>query len=1316
MTADNCRIYFNPLDSKSVEHFTIPVGTEIIAFLQEEFPMGFDGMLQVIVGIDPIEIEDLDYKVQEADRITMLVMPGEAITIGTIVSTLINAAIATAIGFVINLIFKPSTPGLSNTGSESPVYSLSPTRNQARLSEPIPVDYGRVSRPPDFGAAPYQFFFEGSNDQYVDELLCIGQGDYLIEDVLIGDTPVLSMKPGTVRYWLFGPGEHDTFGVIQNQVFSDIQNTDTPWPFRENVYTSPEVEGWKFSGDRSESVDVPAPFAGSVFAGSFDAGTGVYTAGKITNVDSSLVIRSGDTLELQNTVNNNTSFVVDSISVDPLNPLIMSVFEGLGVFTLVDEDPLPGGATYTLNTQPPDLIAGPFRAQKLGQTVDSIDCDIIFPGGLYRVDGNDGTIKTNTAELTFTYQQVDPVTGVPIGGPSQVVKSWTSKERVDLRSTIASGPLVTGAYEVTVELTSPVDDDSRKNGIATWVGLKGNVTLDTAAPAYAVDTTMMAIRMKATNGLGSAATARIRVIGTRQLASGNSDNPVTIIKDIWTQTQYGMRRNINELDLATLDPLEAQWDGEAGPKFNGGFDQRATGFEALQGVAGMTGGKIVQDGALTTIVFDAITQVRSALFTSANMLRDTLQIIYTFDSDGDFDGIQVEYRDPDNFDARYTTYPTTATNPENFLLFGVTDATYAGQFAQYLWNVKSNRRKLCKFTTELEGLLPRFRDRIGVAHPMPRWAQSGVVIEVIDATTVRVDQALDWTVNNIIILRDETGTPTDPLRVQAGADPDIVVFIDIPTITVSGPDGIEPTSYAFGTENDEVRDFILTKITPKSDLLVEIEAQTYTPTVYEGAPPHMGVSCWDVSFTEADFTEIWVGDREYTQFYFIQNIRYEGIIAVFGDEIYQMRTNSNTSYALSDLVYSDDFGQTWVDCVKPFDTLWDAQEDINPIWPGQFGFISFKFLGSTLYANFFYDAGRKGTIFSTLDGGQNWNIAHSMDGNTQYEPNRNNVNFGVNAYCYHIGHASGSLLLGGRWDNSDRRGFMLGLGHYGGETIGNGAFPNAWYFAEPTDSGANEGSNRQIARIGSAVYMTTGANGNVWYSDPTDPVTGDRKGSTVSWDAFDMRWNQFTEGTWRTSTSNQDLNGFLLKADNHSGGTNYFQGPWAVNSEYIFIPLAGWDNQASGNYGRLAWITQGTGDGPPNVIDFSDSSPGGLDLIKPSADEDELYCMGIMYLNELRGFIFWYGFRKIADNFCRSVHIRVAPDAFSPWSEEVIISLPDEFIFSTGSQQRGSMQWQYSASQKSFVMSTLSTDPTDDNVSRQHTYTVPSPFLCTVFG
>ena len=610
----------------------------------------------------------------------------------------------------------------------------------------------------------------------------------------------------------------------------------------ENVITSPEVESYVF-GDNSDPVTVPTAFAGRAFGEVYDPVTRQNKSSYISNVDSALGFTAGDLLTLAGTVSNNGTFTIGSVVPDPNNAAICTVYPTPNSpIKFQDEDPLPGGTTFTLNTESDYLIAGPYRAQKLGQVIDRIDCDIIFQRGLYRVDGTSGKFKTNSVTMEFTYQMIDENTGDPINAPIVYQHTFTSKKRTTLRATITSNAIPPGAYQVTVKRQTPIPDDDREYEEVTWAGLKGKIVNSTERTYGPV--TLLAIRMKATNGLGAAARERIRVTAKRRLPNNrDSSNPITVIGDIWTNTVYGLARPVSELDFAYMYPLELEWAGPDGPKFNGSFDQRNTGYEAMQQVISMTGGKIVQNGGLTTVALDREQPVRTAMFTSANIARGSLEIQYSFDTTTDYNCVQIEYRDPISFQPAFVTYPPDGTLPDTYTLFGCTDAVYAQQYARYLHNVRTIRRKQVKFTTELDGLIPRFGDRISIAHPLPSWGHSGVIIDVIDATTFRVDSNLNWSGGEKVMrLRSPVGQPSSPYVVTRGEADNIVIFPEVPDVEVNGPEGMEPTSYAFGENGSPIiQDFILSKVTPVSQTTVEIEGQTYTANIYTGAPPHMRV-------------------------------------------------------------------------------------------------------------------------------------------------------------------------------------------------------------------------------------------------------------------------------------------------------------------------------------------------------------------------------------------------------------------------------------------------------------------------------------------
>jgi len=143
--------------------------------------------------------------------------------IAIIAITYFSAGIATAIGIggaagtaavsiVLNLAAQllinaliPINPagGLGNSAiSPGSVYNTSLSGNQARLSQPIPVVYGRMRTLPDFACQPYVQY--KNNDQYYYVLLCIGQGEYALESLMIDDTPISNFH--SVYYRLLQPG------------------------------------------------------------------------------------------------------------------------------------------------------------------------------------------------------------------------------------------------------------------------------------------------------------------------------------------------------------------------------------------------------------------------------------------------------------------------------------------------------------------------------------------------------------------------------------------------------------------------------------------------------------------------------------------------------------------------------------------------------------------------------------------------------------------------------------------------------------------------------------------------------------------------------------------------------------------------------------------------------------------------------------------------------------------------------------------------------------------------------------------------------
>lgn len=155
---------------------------------------------------------------------TALVGLNGAAAIGSFGVSLVTAGIGLAGAALVNALIPPPKPPSAQTAGQlaapSPTYSLQAQGNAARLDQPIPVIYGRHIVYPDFAAAPYVEY--GGNEQYLYQLMVVGQGLYDIEAIRIEDTPISSFDE--IEYQIVAPGESLTL-------------------FPANVVTSIEVSG-----------------------------------------------------------------------------------------------------------------------------------------------------------------------------------------------------------------------------------------------------------------------------------------------------------------------------------------------------------------------------------------------------------------------------------------------------------------------------------------------------------------------------------------------------------------------------------------------------------------------------------------------------------------------------------------------------------------------------------------------------------------------------------------------------------------------------------------------------------------------------------------------------------------------------------------------------------------------------------------------------------------------------------------------------------------------------------------------------------------
>ena len=750
----------NPLKPLSREQFTLPAGTRVIDWLQEHHPKGFGMPVRFYVNGREKELDDLDYAVTDDDVVILALMPGiPAAILTTIAINLAIALVLSAASFAINyFFFQPKQSAGGAKGKQVSLFDVSTDQNAAKLGDPIPVVYGTVLTAPDYISQPYTFFqwsqaaynqaFTGV--QYLDMLMCIGQGNIDVSQVLLGDTDAATMDSGIVTWRAFKPSQHlSTMGTIASAMGGG---------FHENVITSPEVSNQEF-------------------------------------------IDAGDS-------------------------------------------------------------AGYFATCKPGQKGSKFQIDITFPSGLVDPD-SDGDIRGRLTQFTVYWQERDDNDAAVGSVYSTTITcdtrsgntittatngTGTSTSASEKNQTVISSPF-RRSYMITpvksarwaVKISRITSAPNSKNGISRfiWTGLR--LFADYPAGTVYGNVTLLAVRIKASQGLGNDASARIRVKASRRLpppAGGTeaaSTSGADAFADVYTDAIYGANRPRSELDTATLASLRTKW---ASYQFNYVFRDGITVWEALRTITTPFGAEPLPVGPVMSVVQDGVKSVRSALFTDANIIADSFSVGYGWDQEGAADGVEIEYVEPKDFSKAYTRYPTGSLRPDQYTLPGVTNATHAAQYARLTWQRRQSQRQTATFDTELEGLLLQLGDRIGISHNVPKWGDGGQIIGA-SGNTLTLDHALDWSGGSKqMLISKPDGSVAGPFSVIRGtADYKAVATGTLPTIHVD--DEYDYNRFAFGSSTTLVRDFIVTTVSPQGENTVTVEAMNYAPGIFTGAMSYM---------------------------------------------------------------------------------------------------------------------------------------------------------------------------------------------------------------------------------------------------------------------------------------------------------------------------------------------------------------------------------------------------------------------------------------------------------------------------------------------
>ena len=532
-------VWRNPLDPTDCITYAAKPGKSLIWWLRRNFPDGFGRPINILWDGQPHEVEYSDRIMQPGDVIGLYVTPAGAAFGAVVLASILTAAASIAITLALNLIFgKPKTPGAAP--KPDPVYSLSGATNSARLGDPVPAIYGKVITVPDWASQPYTFYQAG--DQYLDQLLVIGQGRYQIDNVMVGDTPVSALgDPSQVTYQVFDSSQHlQAMGTIEGVT-----------GIMENVITSPEVSNQELSGIASGGDTVL-----------------LQSIATATAPNSFTLL----TLPIPASLPGTAFSVSDVVDIGGFNPngdrlwTVSAYNPATGVITTIEStvvaDTRSVDQFFNFTSGASTIASGPFVVGKPGVRGNRIMLDIVFPNGLY-VLSNSGRLDPRTVNITIGIEPIDD-SGAPAGAPISHDEAITRASNTPQRMTFAYDVPV-GRYKVRLTRLTGAPPDTQTVDNLVWTALKFRL-INAVTPVYG-DATLIAVRIRATNGIGSEAASRVRVACTRLLAPLGagvliaSRDPADAFVDVMINQVYGARRPLAEVDIARLTSLKAHWAG-----------------------------------------------------------------------------------------------------------------------------------------------------------------------------------------------------------------------------------------------------------------------------------------------------------------------------------------------------------------------------------------------------------------------------------------------------------------------------------------------------------------------------------------------------------------------------------------------------------------------------------------------------------------------------------------------------------------------------------------------------------------------------------
>ena len=481
--------------------------------------------------------------------------------------------------------------------------------------------------------------------------------------------------------------------------------------------------------------------------------------------------------------------------------------------------------------------AGPFIACPDGETTDTLEYDVFFPGGLAYLDSKGRVLDTNQY-IDLEWREAG--SGDPWTRVSETIRDGTL-DQIGFTYTV----ILPSAIRPEVRMRRRGDGDAAKaKRNVEWYALRAKLDAPSSYPW-----TTMSVELENASQISAQSEQQINLIPKRKipvLVAGNWTAGNFATRDIIPAVRYMAETVGMPYDNEAMVELDTLYKSR-GDYFDYVFNEttvRDAIKKALRaGMAELT----IEDGAIKP-VREGVRTVFEQAFSPQNMTGDGLTRSFSSVRPDDADGVDVEYTDGSTW-AQETVecrLPGDAGNKvETIKLDGVTDRTRAWRIGMRYRRQMAYRRWEYRFTTELEGLNAGYKSYVPLLDDIPGYGQSSIMRSIVDAgggdAKITVTEDMDWSgTGHVVAFRNEYGELVGPYSATIG-DNDREIVAAIPA--VDWPDTTarqEPPHVYFGTAEKWTFPALVQSVEPSGGLEVGISAVNYDARVYaddDNTPP-----------------------------------------------------------------------------------------------------------------------------------------------------------------------------------------------------------------------------------------------------------------------------------------------------------------------------------------------------------------------------------------------------------------------------------------------------------------------------------------------